>query len=162
MGTVLERVILPDDGWADVRDPKKVPERLRRPVRQAAIALQRTLPEDQRKPSVHVSEPDEVASDETQAAFGTPPVDALVEEAKEDEDAPLVLPTDEQQEAMDAYNESLLLAVVTAWSYSDSVTIESIRDIPGDAYDALIVRIRQLNQGTEEKTDSLAADPFVP
>lgn len=37
----MGRVLLPYDAWADLRDPKLVPERLRRPVKAALFAIQR-------------------------------------------------------------------------------------------------------------------------
>ena len=55
MAQQLTRINLPDDEWADIRDPKKVPERLRRPVRQAAITLQQSMPEDQRRATLKVA-----------------------------------------------------------------------------------------------------------
>lgn len=156
MGTV-ERVILPDDAWADVRDPKKVPERLRRPVREAAINLQRSIPEDQRKSKVVASKtPDVVADDDTQAAFGAPPVEALAAES-EDKAETTFLPTIEQQRFVDAYNEALLMSVVTGWSFGE-VTIPVLQDIPGDAMDELLEAVRKLG-ANEENGDSLASDP---
>ena len=163
MGTILERFELPDGDWADLRDPKKTPERLRRPVRQAAISLQKLVPDDQKKPEVVVSVPSELAEPEVQSAFGTPPIDALIEEAKPDEEED-TLPSEEEQAAVDAYNEVVILAVVTAWSFGD-VTLEGVRDLPGDAYDALVLHIRELNKPTVEaegNDDSLASDPSAP
>jgi len=160
MANSVERIILPDDAWADVRNPKKVPERLRRPVREAAINLQLSLPPEQRaKAKVAVGkEPDEVATEDTQQAFGAPPIDELVEEAKKEDEIPF-LPNTEQQGFVDAYNESLLLSVVTAWSYGD-VNVEVLRDLPGDAFDVLMDTVRNL--GDEGEENSLDSDPSSP
>ncbi len=155
MGTT-ERIELPDDDWAEIRDPRKVPERLRRPVREAAINLQRSLPEDQRRGTVKVEEPLKEAEEETQSAFGAPPIDGLVEEVESISDLPF-LPSTEQQGFVDDYNEALLLSVVTAWSFGE-VTREVLQDIPGDAFDELLDTVRKLG-AKEGSSDSLADDP---
>ena len=158
---------LPDDNYAELREAKKIPERLRRPVRTTAIALQRTLPEDQRyKPAVTVEPLKAPEADaETQAAFGAPPIDELVESAGDSQvpvvngtDGPLVLPTDEQQEAADAYNVALIVAFVSEWSFGP-VNNDTAENLPGDAYDALLEEVRRLNKGDEEDGESLASDP---
>lgn len=162
MAQTLTRIELPDDEWADIRDPKKVSERLRRPVRQAAIALQQSLPEDQRRANLKVAEKAlGEAEPEVQAAFGAPPIDDLVaeEEAKKQE---LFLPDEIQQANVDAYNEALLLSVVAAWSFGDTVDVESLRDLPGDAYDVLLETVRKFGADVEGDADSLAADPSTP
>ena len=163
MGTTTQYA-LPDGGYVELRNPKKVPERLRRPVRLAALALTRSIPEDQRKASVKVSEePEAKADDETQAAFGAPPIEALVEEATaEKEEDKFVVPTDEQQLALDAYNEALLVAVIVAWSYPDPVNLDSIQNLDGDVYDELVAEVRRLNQGDESEEQSLDSDPTSP
>ena len=163
MGTT-EHFELPDGAWAELRDPRKTPERLRRPVRQAATAMQRFVTPT---PDVIVSaEPTEVAESDVQSAFGAPPIEALVggSTVVADEDEKLEFPSDEELAAVDRYNDVIILAVVTAWSFGD-VTLSVVTELPGDAYDALIERIRDLNQpvaDTEGEADSLAADPFVP
>jgi hypothetical protein len=161
MGTTTHYA-LPDSQWVELRDPRKVPERLRRPVRLAALALTRTIPEDRRKPVIKVSEePEQTADEETQAAFGAPPIEALVEEAKAEEET-IELPTDEQQCALDTYNEALLFAVIVAWSYPDEITLDSIRNLDGDVYDELVKEVRRLNQGDESEEQSLDSDPTSP
>jgi hypothetical protein len=155
---------LPDGDWAVLREAKKVPERLRRPVRSTAVALQRLRPDELvSKPSVHAVElPVPAADPETQAAFGAPPVDDLIAESKaevNEEDVPL--PTDEQQAAADAYNEALIQAFVSTWSFGP-VSADVIRDLPGDAFDALLVEVRQRNQGDDADEESLASDPSTP
>jgi hypothetical protein len=163
MGTILERLDLPDGAWADLRDPAKTPERLRRPVRQAAIAMQRFVTPT---PDVVVSaEPTEVAESDVQSAFGAPPIEALVGETTVvDENAETTYPSDEELAAVDHYDDVVMLAVVTAWSFGD-VTLDVIGELPGDAYDALLLRIRELNQpsqAAEGEEDSLASDPSAP
>src|ERR1019366_1483900 len=100
---------------------------------------------EDRKPDVTVHDPAVVAESDVQSAFGAPPIDVLVAESVDDDDESL--PTDEEQAAVDAYNEVVVLAVVTAWSFGD-VTVETILDLPGDAYDILVLRIRELNKPT--------------
>lgn len=153
------RIELPDGDWADVRDPKKVPERLRRPVREAALNLQQALPEDQRRRNIKMSqEPAQVAEPDVQEAFGAPPIDELVaDEAKKDE-LPF-LPTAEQQSLVDVYNEALLVSIVAAWSFGD-VTVDAVRDLPGDSFDILLKYAAK--DGAEGAADSLAADPSAP
>ena len=121
MSTPTTRVELPDGDWAELRNPKKVPERLRRPVRVAALNLQRSLPEEQRRGIVKLAnEPSQVAEGDVQGAFGAPPVDQLAEEnAASDEDALAFLPDGDQSAFVDDYNEALILSVVVAWSFGD-------------------------------------------
>ena len=157
---------LPDGEWAVLRPAKKVPERLRRPVRAAAVALQKLLPEELRnRPVVTVTEDlnAPVVDDATKAAFGAPPIDQLLTDAVpvEDPNAPDVLPTDEQQEAADVYNEVLIVAMVASWSFGP-VSIDEVRNLPGDAFDALLEECRRLNPGDDGDEDSLASDPLTP
>ena len=158
---------LPDGEWAVLRPAKKVPERLRRPVRAAAVALQKLLPEELRnRPVVTVTEDlnAPVVDDATKAAFGAPPIDQLLADAipVEDPDATSdVLPTDEQQEAADVYTEVLIVAMVASWSFGP-VSIDEVRNLPGDAFDALLEECRRLNQGDDGDEESLASDPSTP
>lgn len=149
---------LPDDAWAVIRNPKKVPERLRRPVRLAANALQRTIPEDERKAAVVIAAQEAAeASEEVKAAFGAPPIAEL--ETPDTELEPI--PSDEQQAAVDAYNETLLLAVIIELSYGPA-NLDTLRDIPGDAYDDLLTEVRRLNKRDEDSEESLDSDPSAP
>lgn len=160
MTNKYERVDLPDGEWAEIRDPAKTPERLRRPVREAAIDLQRSMPEDQRRGTVKVDAPRNVADDEVRSAFGAPPIDDLVADNTPDENALAYLPTSDQQKYADLYNEALLLSVITSWSYENDVTIQGVRDLPGDAYDELLDTVRKF--GAVGESDSLADDPSAP
>ena len=155
-----ERLELPDGAWAEIRDPKKAPERLRQPVRAAALELQRSLPEDQRRGSVKVSEPEQTAELEVQSAFGAPPVEGLVDVSS---DPPSTfLPSVENSELADEYNYVLICSVVTAWSFGD-VTREVALDLPGDAFDELMSTIRALDkEASDGSDDSLASDPSAP
>ena len=168
----MARLDLPDSNYAELRDAKKVPERLRRPVRLAALALQRTLPEGQRQKLQTSVKVDELkapeASEDVRNAFGAPPIDALAESAgvtptpASEADEEIELPTDEQQRAADEYNALLVTAFVTSWSFGDAVSAEAVQDLPGDAYDALLEEVRRLNKGDEEDEESLASDPSTP
>jgi hypothetical protein len=111
-------------------------------------------------------EPEQTAEEDTQAAFGVPPVDALVEENKPDENSLTFLPDEDQQSAVDAYNEALIVSVVQSWSFGE-VTVDALRDIPGDAFDVLLDHARggdeeKAKDGTEGSSDSLADDPTAP
>lgn len=160
MAQTLTRINLPDGEYADIRDPKKVPERLRRPVRQAAITLQQSMPEDQRRATLKVAAKALDTADPN-PAFGAPPIDALVEEEAEKADE-LYLPGTEQQANVDAYNEALILSVTVAWSFGDTINVEAVRDLPGDAYDELLEVIREFGAEVEGSDDSLATDPSTP
>lgn len=160
---------LPDGQWAELRESKKIPERLRRPVRFSALALQNTLPEDLKyKPTVAVEDakgPE--ASEDIRNAFGTPPIDALVEAAGDStvlatpgEDT-FRVPTPEQQEAADAYNAVLIVSHTASWSYPEPVSVDSVLDLPGDAFDALLEEVQRL-QGEAGDEESLASDPSKP
>jgi hypothetical protein len=163
---IVNRFDLPDGEWAELRPAKKVPERLRRPVRLAAVRLQNSFPEEVRakwnRPAVKVEEPAKVADEGIQTAFGSPPVDDLAQQfenttvpSDEDDD---FLPTPEQQELVDAYNEILLIAFVVSWSFSFPVSVGGVQELPGDAYDELVKEVRRLN-AKEGEDDSLASDP---
>jgi hypothetical protein len=165
MSTAITRFPLPDDEWADLySSAKKIPERLRRPVQRAALQLQRAMPEPT-GPVVTVG--DEAVADEP-SPFGAPPIDELVAESVVPEEKKLQLKdiSDEVWAAQDDFNDTLILAFVTAWSFGDTVDLASLQNLPGDAYDALTTECQRLNKGDAPaaETDSLdvEAHPTSP
>jgi hypothetical protein len=95
----IMKIPLPDDGWALLRDPAKVSERLRRPVTNLAARLQ---PE-------------------------------IVKATAAEE--PVLDP--ETFDQFQALNDLVIVALVEEWSFDRPVTIDSVGDLPGDAYDML-------------------------
>lgn len=109
MGTRLE---LPDGGWADLLDPRKVSERKRRPITRLLLALA----SDGGLAEIEASgdAPDAAAAARIAASLSG---DALA--------------------AMDDLNDALVVALVDVWSFDVPCNAESVADLPGDAYEAL-------------------------
>lgn len=97
------KIPLPDDGWALLRDPTKVPERLRRPVTSLATRLQ-------------------------------PEIRALQAVADDERDGDL---TAEAIERFEDLNDLAIVALVAEWSYDLAISVATVGDLPGDAYDVL-------------------------
>lgn len=97
------KITLPDDGWALLRDPAKVPERLRRPVTSLATRLQ-------------------------------PQIRALQAVADAERDGDL---TADAVDRFEELNDLAIVALVAEWSYDFPISVETVGDLPGDAYDEL-------------------------
>lgn len=105
-------VLLPDDQWADLRSPKQVPERYRRPILPLVTGLIRSAGFAQ-------------AGDSDRR----PTTDEMRELAK------AVGPDD--LKALNDLNDATIIAMVEKWSFSQPVAADSLLDLPGDAYDSL-------------------------
>ena len=102
------KVDLPDGAWASLRDPKKVPERLRRPVLAVLMAQGKNSAE---LPTITPDTPPE----EVLQALDSSVLDKFSE-----------------------LNDLVVVALVEEWSYTDTpITADSVLDLPGDVYDAL-------------------------
>jgi hypothetical protein len=110
----VTRVELPDGQWADLYDPIKVPERKRRPVVSALVTFMRD-----RQQFVLPTITAEALSDEDKAA-------ALAAQI----DPSLIIAADE-------LNDTVVVALVSYWSFGESVSIEALLDLPADAYKVL-------------------------
>jgi hypothetical protein len=106
MSAIPKHVNLPDDEWADLRHPRKVPERLRRQVTMASAAL---------------------GLDVDLKAVG---------DAENDDEALKLLGIGGLEQSNDV-NDLGVVAFVEAWSFDAPITIDSVRDLPADVYDAL-------------------------
>lgn len=93
---------LPDGAWALLRDPAKVPERLRRPVLTLTTRL-------------------------------NPQIKAMRDNPG---DEGVVLDAD-VLERFEDLNDLVIVALVAEWSFELPISIESVGDLPGDAYDLL-------------------------
>lgn len=100
----LGRVEVPG-GWIEVRPPKAVPERLRRPVVTAMSALVKVVGKFQ-------------SVDEAQAALTADPQEAMFE-------------------ASNRLNDVSVVALVSAWSFGETVTADTAADLPAETYDAV-------------------------
>jgi len=116
----ITRQQLPGGGWADLREPADVPERLRRPVR----ALQMRLAKD--------------------PAFGQVVADAKdkgVQALADIDEAQAVSMVaaigDESMTLMDDLNDRLVISRVAGWSYGDTVSVDALLDLPSAVYDRL-------------------------
>lgn len=116
----ITRQHLPGGGWADLRDPAEVPERLRRPVR----AIQIRLAKDPAFGQVIVN-----AKDKGVKAL------ADIDEAQAVEMVSAI--GDDSMTLMDDLNDRLVISRVAGWSYGDEVTMDALLDLPGAAYDKL-------------------------
>ena len=162
------KLSLPDGQWAELREGGvgKAPERLRLPLRLAEHALNRV------NPRLFVAEPEEEAEppgpvdEEMQAAFGVSLSklvdfpDELVEESSADVRVATVwIPTDDQEIASTAYNAALIVCMVERWSFGP-VTVEAARELPGDAFDTVVIRIREM--AVEAASAKTQEDELVP
>jgi hypothetical protein len=112
-GLMGARIELPEDQWADLYDPIKVPERKRRPVVRALVAFMKDRQE-------HEPPPFDAAdlSDDEKAARIAAQIDPSL----------LV--------AADDLNDALVVALVREWSFG-AVTLEVLLDLPADTYRVL-------------------------
>jgi len=94
---MTERIELPDNAWAELRSPRSVPERLRRPVTKIMFKI----------------------SQEQTENIGNNFVDP------------------EMVMVYSELNDLLIVARVVAWSYDLPISVESVLDLPGDAYEML-------------------------
>lgn len=158
-----DRFTLPE-GYADLRTAEKIPERLRRPIRQASFAIQRGVAATM-EPVVEVKDATEDEIPEQQAAFGAPPIDAIAALADEGrpEDGPrpvVVIPSVEQVDLVDQLHELMIVGFVEAWSFFDGVVnVENVRDLPGDVYDALRAECDRRNKPDDVATEETPTTP---
>lgn len=116
----INRENLPGGGWADLRDPAEVSERLRRPIR----AIQIKLAKDPAFAGV-------VAEAAKKGA-------AAVKGMAEAEAAAMVTQMGEESASLlDELNDRLIIARVMGWSYDVPVSLDALLDLPGPAYDRL-------------------------
>jgi hypothetical protein len=94
---MTERIELPESAWAELRSPRSVPERLRRPVTKIMFQISQ---QQAQSLSVDVVDPEMVM-------------------------------------VYSELNDLLIVARVVAWSYDLPITVDSVLDLPGDAYEIL-------------------------
>lgn len=103
----MNKIDLPDGEWASLRDPKKVPEKLRRPIMRSVMAATRQSGDF--KKLVDADNPEDIVKD----------LD------------PSFLETGAE------LNDLLVVALVEEWSFETPVTVDAVLDLPGDVYDEL-------------------------
>ena len=136
------RIDLPNDNWAELREPSEVSERGRRPVvsslnrvSQAGWKALESMSATQVK--------DAVATDDKEAT-GLPSADL---------------------EAIATANDHCIVALVREWSYKLPLTIDGCLDLPGPAYDKLRDACAPAVQSlfvSFEPTVNEPDSPFVP
>lgn len=129
----IKRENLPGGGWADLRDPADIPERLRRPARAIQMKLARdpafggVVAEASKKGVAALKDIGEAEAAQMMAQMG-------------DESAGLI----------DELNDRLIVARVVGWSYEAPVSMDALLDLPGPDYD----RLKELcAEGALEGTD---------
>jgi hypothetical protein len=142
-----DKIDLGNGEWAKLREPKEVRERDRRPLEK----VQRSL-------------------------LGSGLGDALIERAQagvenvsEAEMVELLRPhlADDAMDLISDADDLLIKALVEEWSYETPITVETIQDLPGRAYDALKEACGPLlnavlgNEGGEEEIHN-PASPTTP
>lgn len=100
---------LPDGDWAMLRDPAKVPERLRRPVAIASTGLFADIRAAKAMASIDV--------DDVQAVADTLDGDLF--------------------DRFQALNDLVIVALVSEWSFELPISVEAVGELPADAYDLL-------------------------
>lgn len=118
------RIDLPDDNWAELRDPAKVTEAARRPVLRN---IARLAPETRDA----LSEAEQI---ESAAKNGT---DEEKAEAKLMQAQRLAGIQDADLDRLEAANDHAIVAFVSAWSYEQPVTLEAALQLPYAAFNAL-------------------------
>jgi len=138
------RIDLPNDNWAELREPSEVSERGRRPV----VSSLNRVSQEGWKVLGNLTE-----SQVTDAVANT--------EAKE---ATLGLPAADL-EAIQTANDQCIVALVREWSYKLPLTIDGCLDLPGPAYDKLRDACAPAVQSlfiSFEPTVNEPDSPFVP
>ena len=129
----MSRIDLPDGAWAEIRNPKKVPERLRRPAKVASYEYGQS----RRAALEQAASTASPAAPENAGAWGAPPeaeVAAVVEDADVEYDVTL----------LQATVDTGVVALVASWSFGDVVSLDALLDLPGDAYDVLCEAVMPL------------------
>lgn len=109
------RVDLPD-GWAELRDPRKVTVGQRRPAEDAQIDL------------IDAARPDQIEAikrGDEEALFRIGAPGSLIR-------------------AMRKLNELLVVALVDSWSFGAPVSIDGLLDLPGPSYEELLTQAAPL------------------
>jgi hypothetical protein len=123
---MTERIELPESAWAELRSPRSVPERLRRPVTKLMFQISQQQAENMTNEVV---------------------------------DPEMVMIYSE-------LNDLLIVARVIAWSYDSPINVESVLDLPGDAYEILQAKaaesmtemIPNFNQSNDPESPTLPSD----
>ena len=145
----MSRIELPDDAWAEIRDPKKVPERLRRPAKAASFEMYQS----RQKALEETASTTTPAAPEGAGAWGAPPTP---EPTVEIDDG-----TSYTLEQIQASVDAGIIALVSAWSFGDEVSEDVLLDLPSDAYDALVTEVTPLI-GEMFQTLEPSTDPASP
>lgn len=153
------RLELPD-GWADIRDPKKVAYGRRKPVSKAGIKLARYRADLEELAAASKARE---ASEAHPEILGVVPIGPS--EKAEAEEAPAnYIPTEEEVEMLEALQEAATVALVNAWSWEFPVSIEGLQELPGDAARELVehctVHVEALFTNTDPSPDE--SSPTTP
>jgi len=135
----MNKVNLPDGGWAVLRDPETVTERQRRPL----VRLQRR--------TIMKSASALAGLDLDKMT----PADALTKLA----------PTlsDEDFDALEDIDDMVIVTLVDSWSYEQPVTVDGSLDLPSKARSALLEECRPLmSRLLGDTTDEDVLDPDSP
>lgn len=149
------RLELPD-GWADIRDPKKVAYGRRKPVNKAGVRLAHYRAEVEeweaavKAQAAAEAHPEIIGAvpidpePECQSCSGsgvTPDTDDNCADCGGTGKAKAevaYLPTEEEMEMLEALQEATTVALTAAWSWEHPVSIEGLQELPSDAAGQLI------------------------
>lgn len=141
------RIELPEDNWAELRDPSEVPERLRRPivecysrVAKETFNLIESMGPDQIAKAVASDNPEDLDAKAYELYRQIPPA---------------------EKAALFETNDHCINAMVKEWSFELPCTIDGVLDLPHDSYDALKVACAPVVKDLFVKF-SPSADPKSP
>ena len=109
---MINKISLPDDGWAIIRDPAAVPVRLRRPIEKLMIQISQGTGVQALTNAGDITDPATAADVAQKLDIG------ILDDFNE-------------------LNDLCIVARVLEWSFSEPVCIDSLLDLPSDVYEIL-------------------------
>ena len=143
----ITRHQLPGDGWADLRDPAEIPERLRRPV----TTLQMLLARDPAFANVVKDAKDKGVK--------------ALDDIDEDQAVDMVGAMGEESFArMQELSDRIIVSRVAGWSYDLPINQDALLDLPGSVYDKLkeLTADGALQNGPDFSPSTEADSPTEP
>lgn len=117
------RVELPDGQWCQLRDPKKVPERLRRPCEQVVFLMSTEM-------RIWMAQNEDLEVGDDLVAF----VSKMPQFSREDVDL------------LSQMTDLAAVALIAEWSFDGvPVSLDALMDLPGDTYDAIKEAVQPLS-----------------
>lgn len=70
--------------------------------------------------------------------------------------------TSKELDLLEQFNDRLIVAFVTAWSYTFEISVDGLGDLPADAYDALQEAVAPLSKEMLPNFEAGPSDPKAP